>query len=49
MLKDKFCKLKNRILLKGSRKLPCDLIMNVRSRILRVCLIQSLLSSWFRL
>ena len=49
MFKDKFCKLENRIFLRGCRKLLYDFIMNVRSTISRICLIQSLISGWFRL
>jgi hypothetical protein len=49
MLKDKFCKLEGRIFLIESRKLFCEVNMNIRSTILRVCLIQSLIPSWIRL
>jgi hypothetical protein len=49
MLKNKFCELKNRIFCRGCKKLLCDFIMNTRSPILRICLIQGLISAWFRL
>jgi hypothetical protein len=49
MLKDKFCKLENRIFLRGCRKLFPNFIMNIRSTISRICLIQSLIFGWFRL
>jgi hypothetical protein len=39
MCKDKFCKLENRIFLRGGRKPLCEFIMNARSTILRICLI----------
>jgi hypothetical protein len=49
MQKDKFCELENRIFLKGCNKLLHDFIMNTRGTISRICHIQSLISSWFRL
>jgi hypothetical protein len=49
MGEDKFCKLKNGIFLRGRRKPLWEFIMNARSTILRICLIQSFVSSWFRL
>jgi hypothetical protein len=49
MLKDKFCKLEDRILFRVCRKLLCEVNMNVRNTISRICLKQSLIYSWFRL
>jgi len=44
MLKDKFCKLENRILGGRSGKMPWDFIMKVRRGVSRICPIQSLVS-----
>jgi len=49
MLKDKFCKLDDRIFFRRCRELLFEVNMNVRSTTSRICLIQCLISSWFRL
>ena len=49
MLKEKINKLENRVFLRHCNKLLCDFTMNIRSTILRICLIQGLITGWFRL
>jgi hypothetical protein len=49
MLKDEFQKLENGIFFRKCMELLCEVNMNVRSTISRICLIQSPIYSWFRL
>jgi len=49
MFKEKFSKLENRVFPKHGKELLRDFTMNTRCMILRVCLIQGLISGWFRL
>ena len=48
MIKNKFYKLQNRILVKRCKKLPYNCIMSARSLVLRICFIQGLINSWLR-
>jgi hypothetical protein len=49
MFEDKFRKLKDRIFFRGCRKLLYDFIMNIRSTVQRIGLIESHISSQFSL